>query len=392
MNRDLLVRIKQQQIWDYTVLFFCKFIFIQLLAQSDDTVKIKLREDTRLTKDLWDHLATYDAINIDECKKTDDDLTKCLSDVIGDDDTERLSTTDQQNIHTLADMVDKVCDHKTGVVTCVKTAMTKKIKCVRDNGKTVDESILTRGMRNMESLMDEHCLEATKTTIKDVSKKVKDCVDKGHTGLNKCLREKAIAGRILYGEELDSMLFIDKTKCYILKNYKECLLKEWELCDIDKVDDDLKDKTKTGLTNIEKTIGCEKTSTLDINIIDKRFHHLVQMEICKKSLGDDDKNTILAKCTRMTNDLKDLLTDMRNDIHNDNPTGEWVDKYCKKLNVVEECFIEKMDMVKKCLRDDESIFKRDGIKPVKKILENLCKNNGVEIKSKRLFLIIILYL
>lgn len=89
----------------------------------------------------------------------------------------------------------------------------------------------------------------------------------------------------------------------------------------------------------------------------------------------------MPKCTQKHNELKTIVTEMTTDIMSENPTGEAIDKLCRHVTVMEECFDETMDLVKMCLRGDETIFNRDGIKPIKRFLEHMCKDEGLEIKS-----------
>lgn len=90
----------------------------------------------------------------------------------------------------------------------------------------------------------------------------------------------------------------------------------------------------------------------------------------------------MPKCTEMHNDLKTVMSDIKTNLLSDTPTGDWVDRFCTKIGIMEECYDEKMRLTKECLHNDETIFKSDGLKTIKKILKNLCDGNGIELKSK----------
>lgn len=246
----------------------------------------RIREDTRLSKTLLDHIRTYDMINMDECKKTETDLKVCLTGIIGEDDTRKLLTMDM-DIHLYADVMDRMCTHLTDVLTCYKTSMTKKIECVREHGKEVDEELLTRGMTNMETILKDNCDDETKTNIKDASTKIKDMETHGCLGLTMCIREKIHGTRILYGTELTKMPYVDTTKCCTMNLYRDCMIKEWEKCDKDNVDGDMREKAHYGMTEVMKTIGCDGHDEHMDNMMDKRFFHLKQLEACRLSVTDE---------------------------------------------------------------------------------------------------------
>lgn len=87
----------------------------------------------------------------------------------------------------------------------------------------------------------------------------------------------------------------------------------------------------------------------------------------------------------MRDELKTVMSDIKTNIMSDTPTGEWIDQFCTKIGNMKECYDEKMELVKQCLHGDESIFKSDGTKQIKKMLENICKDDGVEFKSRLIY-------
>lgn len=63
-----------------------------------------------------------------------------------------------------------------------------------------------------------------------------------------------------------------------------------------------------------------------------------------------------------------------------------IDGYCTRQEQLKECFDENMNVtIEMCLNGDESIFNKDGMKVIKQLLENLCKEDGNGLKSKMIF-------
>lgn len=89
----------------------------------------------------------------------------------------------------------------------------------------------------------------------------------------------------------------------------------------------------------------------------------------------------MPKCTFLDDELKIILTNMTTNIMSDSPTGYAIDKLCGNYEYIVECYDDKMEMVKKCLRNDGTFFNSDGLIPFKRFLENMCKEDGFEIKS-----------
>lgn len=125
---------------------------------------------------------------------------------------------DAMDVHVLADYLENKCGRGPEIGVCYKTAMLKRIECVKDLGEEVDEELLNNGLTLLVNLFNVRCDDDSeeRRDFLQGSKKLKACEENGNAEITICINELTNVQRILYGDSLTTLQFVDSTKCHAL--------------------------------------------------------------------------------------------------------------------------------------------------------------------------------
>lgn len=135
-----------------------RFLMIWFSTVFTDTTDeaYQLRKDPRLSENLQHRLGQHQLISDPKCASVDDFLRTCLTDIVGENDTKRLMNS-ALDIHFLAKYLENYCEQGTEIGTCYKSAMDKRIECVKESGDVVDEELLREGVELVYGLFNVKC-------------------------------------------------------------------------------------------------------------------------------------------------------------------------------------------------------------------------------------------
>lgn len=190
--------------------------------------------------------------------------------------------SDPLDIHAYARFLEKKCELGPGIGACYASAMSRTVECVKGQNKSIDSEMMKNGMQLVTILFNMQCDSESKTNFIQYSQKLGKCEESGFEEITRCIKEMDEAQVTLYGYSLSMLQYVDATKCRAMKRYQNCILKEWEKCDSDNSDIDLRTKAKISMDQVHYLIGCSSDDEAETGF-DERFYQLMQIKMCKAS-------------------------------------------------------------------------------------------------------------
>lgn len=330
--------------------------------------------DPRMTPQLS---KTYESLAaFQKCQKNKDHtvLKTCLTNVLGNNMAEDIVTDNFKPVN-FKQLIEKSCQHPTGIIPCLKAELEDTVTCMTNNGVT-NPAITKDGLKLIEYYITSNC-------NKDVDEYYNPdiyttCGQNTVYTVKHCLADFDGAMKGLYGPELGRIFYVDRIACHGLDHYRECIEDAVATCTASNKDE-LQSRFRTNYNAMLRIAHCTGDISLPphANEFEERFMQIVENRICMSLKTEDLVKMQFPKGVKLWEQTLDdvELVNLFITKLEAGQLGDFGNVVCNVHTEIEEAIDEQLLNFIHCVHNKDHIFNDKGLRGIKALLNKVCENN-----------------